>query len=76
LANDVASRLPTALQSGQNNIVQYIIDCVRISKTTKCALTATYGFLPAELHGLQGGASKENIISYGVDRPNKVKVRR
>ena len=61
--------LPTALQDNQNNIVQYIINGVKISKTTKYALTATYGFLPAELHGLQGGASRESPVPNGVDRP-------
>ena len=28
-------------------------------------------FLPAELHGLQGVASSESVIPYGVDRPEE-----
>jgi hypothetical protein len=61
--------IPTALQDDHNILVRYIINGAKISKTTKRALTATNGFLPAERHGLQGGASRESPVPYGVDRP-------
>ena len=35
-----SERQPITNQDDHNNLVQYIIDCVRMSNTTKCALTA------------------------------------
>ena len=63
--------IPTALKVDQNNIEQYKSNIMNCMNST---LTAYYdGFLPAELHGLQGGTSRESPVPYGVDRPEVVR---
>ena len=57
--------IPTGLQGHHHNIEQYIINCVKAN----CVVAAYYGFLPAECHGVQGGAPIERPVPYRVNRP-------